>query len=153
RRPSRRRRSRASPGRTSPSEIDGGCRLRLSAKPQAARTRDSHPRIEHTMWRAALTLACVAAWAGTAAGQADDLDTLQHKAVKAAVQRVAPYVVTIETSGGTEFLGAGGGRRILRGTGPTTGLIVAADGHVITSAFNFANKPSSIFVTVAGRKE
>ena len=37
--------------------------------------------------------------------------------------------------------------------GPTTGLVVAADGYVITSAFNFANKPSAVFVSVPGHKE
>src|SRR5262249_59426289 len=40
-----------------------------------------------------------------------------------------------------------------KGQGPTTGLCVAADGYIITSAFNFANKPSAIFVAVPGRKE
>src|SRR5262245_37541205 len=108
------------------------------------------------MWRTIVTLALVAGGAALAAapaaGQAEDVDTLKDKAGKAAVQRVTPYVVAIETSGGTEFVGAGRAR-ILRGTGPTTGLIVGADGYVITSAFNFANKPSSIFVAVPGRKE
>ncbi len=69
---------------------------------------------------------------------------------------VAPMVVKIETAGGAEVVGKKGpggppqpGLR--KGTGPTTGLIVAPDGFIITSAFNFANKPTDIFVTVPGR--
>ena len=91
------------------------------------------------------------------AGQApsDDIDALQEKAIKAAVARVAPSVVQIETSGGADLIGSGprGGQQIRKGAGPTTGLVVAADGYVISSAFNFANKPSAIFVAVPGRKE
>ena len=36
--------------------------------------------------------------------------------------------------------------RVLTGTGPTTGVIVSADGYVISSAFNFASKPASVLV-------
>ena len=38
----------------------------------------------------------------------------------------------------------GGPAGIRLGTGPTTGLIVHADGYIISSAFNFANKPQAI---------
>jgi S1-C subfamily serine protease/predicted esterase len=84
---------------------------------------------------------------------AEDLDALQEQAVKAAVAKVAPCVVQIETSGGTDVIGGAGGPQIRRGTGPTTGLVVDADGYVITSSFNFANRPSAIFVAVPGRPE
>jgi S1-C subfamily serine protease/predicted esterase len=40
-----------------------------------------------------------------------------------------------------------------KGVGPTTGLVVAADGYIISSAFNFANKPAAIFVAVPGHKD
>ena len=36
-----------------------------------------------------------------------------------------------------------------KGVGPTSGLIISADGYVISSAFNFANKPSAIIVVNA----
>src|SRR5262249_54146045 len=49
-------------------------------------------------------------------------------------------------------LGSGPGM-FRKGAGPTTGLVVAADGYIISSAFNFANKPSAIFVAVPGHKE
>lgn len=80
----------------------------------------------------------------------------QEQAVKDAVKKVSPAVVKIETSGGTETVGpAGRGPRgmIRRGVGGTTGLIVTPDGYVISSAFNFANKPATILVVVPGLKE
>ncbi len=85
--------------------------------------------------------------------KADDVDEEQEKAVKEAVKAVAPSVVKIETSGGTEIVKAGGGPGIRRGVGPTTGLVVSADGYIISSAFNFANKPAQIRVTIPGLKE
>jgi S1-C subfamily serine protease len=85
---------------------------------------------------------------------------LQEKAIKAAVRKIAPCVVQIETSGGTEVISTGGPRNPLGpggmirvGTGPTTGLIVHADGYVISSSFNFASKPSAIHVSVPGHPE
>lgn len=90
--------------------------------------------------------------AGAAHGQ--DLNELQTKTMTAALQKVAPTVVSIETQGGTDVIVAGPmGQRIRKGSGPTTGLIVAPDGYVITSAFNFANKPTSILVAVPGKKD
>jgi S1-C subfamily serine protease len=41
---------------------------------------------------------------------------------------------------------------VLKGVGPTTGVIVSADGYIISSAFNFANKPTAVFVTIPGQK-
>jgi len=84
----------------------------------------------------------------------EDLNDAQEKALKAAIARVAPSVVQIETQGGTELITTGAkGQQVRKGVGPTTGLVVAADGYIITSAFNFANKPSAIYVTVPGQKE
>jgi S1-C subfamily serine protease len=90
-----------------------------------------------------------------ARAQDESIDALQEKAIKDAVKKVAPCVVRIETSGGAEIIRAGRGPRamIRRGIGPTTGLIVSADGYVISSAFNFANKPSTIRVAIPGMKE
>jgi S1-C subfamily serine protease/dienelactone hydrolase len=89
-----------------------------------------------------------------AAARADDFDDLQEQTIKAAVKKVAPVVVQIETSGGTDIISAGPrGAVIRKGFGPTSGVIVAADGYVISSAFNFANKPSAIFVSIPGHKE
>jgi serine protease Do len=76
-----------------------------------------------------------------------------EQALKEAARRVAPSVVAIETSGGTEVINPGARGQVRKGIGPTTGLVVGAHGYVISSAFNFANKPSAIFVAVPGRKE
>jgi serine protease Do len=97
-----------------------------------------------------LTLA-LALLPAAAAAQPDPV--ADEAAIKAAVARVAPSVVQIETTGGTEVLSAGPGGVVRRGVGPTTGLVVGADGYVVSSAFNFANKPSGVFASVPGRKE
>jgi S1-C subfamily serine protease/predicted esterase len=82
----------------------------------------------------------------------DSLDELREQAIQAAAQKAAPSIVQIETSGGTDIIGTGPrGPQIRKGIGPTTGVIVAADGYIITSAFNFANKPSDIRVNVPGK--
>jgi len=104
--------------------------------------------------------ACVALLAGPS--RSDELDDLQEQAIKASVKHVANSVVKIETSGGLEVIKGGpkkgpkggpAGPMIRRGTGPTTGVIVSADGYVITSAFNFANNPATIRVALPGLKE
>jgi S1-C subfamily serine protease len=85
---------------------------------------------------------------------AQDLPTLESDAIHAALARLAPSIVEIETSGGTDLIASGSpGPQVRKGTGPTTGLVVAADGYIISSAFNFANKPTAIFVAVPGHKE
>ncbi|MBX7072420.1 MAG: PDZ domain-containing protein [Pirellulales bacterium] len=79
----------------------------------------------------------------TAAAGADDLTRREDQAFRAAVDRVAPSVVRIETVGGLERVG-----RVEVGSAATTGLIVSADGYIVSSAFNFAQDPSSILVTL-----
>src|SRR4051794_25131492 len=76
-----------------------------------------------------------------------------EKGGKAAGKGIRGSVGKIETSGGTEIIRAGRGPGVRRGVGPTTGLIVSADGYVVSSAFNFANKPAQIRVTIPGFKE
>jgi serine protease Do len=75
--------------------------------------------------------------------QEDDVAALEEQAMTAAVERVAASVVRIETVGGLDRVS-----NVLLGDGPTTGLVVGADGFVISSAFNFIRKPSSILVTL-----
>ncbi len=59
----------------------------------------------------------------------------------AAVARIAPCVVGIQTVGGLERV-----HNVLFGTGATTGLVVDSRGYIVSSAFNFVNKPASILV-------
>ncbi|MFP6766574.1 MAG: PDZ domain-containing protein [Planctomycetaceae bacterium] len=94
-------------------------------------------------------LVVLAATGAVVHGQApDDLETKEEQAFKAAAVNVAPSVVRIQTVGGLDRVG-----RMLTGTGATTGLIVSADGYVISSAFNFISKPASVLVTLAdGRR-
>lgn len=72
-----------------------------------------------------------------------DLRALEAQAVRAAVSQVSPSVVRIETFGGLERVD---GRVI--GVGPTTGLVVSEQGHIISSAFNFIQRPTSILITL-----
>jgi S1-C subfamily serine protease/poly(3-hydroxybutyrate) depolymerase len=105
------------------------------------------------MSRRALFLAALAAAALLAPqARAQTLDQLQEKAIQDAVKKIAPCVVKIETSGGTEVVKAGPKGMIRRGSGPTTGVIVSPDGYVISSAFNFANNPTTIRVVLPGTK-
>jgi serine protease Do len=73
----------------------------------------------------------------------EELGAQEESAIRAAVEKVAPSVIRIETVGGLELVGGN-----LVSTGPTTGLVVAENGYVISSAFNFIQQPSSILVTL-----
>lgn len=74
---------------------------------------------------------------------APDLETLEERAFKQAAAFVNPSIVKIETVGGLDRVG-----KLLTGTGPTSGVVVSKDGLIISSAFNFIGKPSSILVTL-----
>ncbi len=74
-----------------------------------------------------------------------DLELLEQQAFRAAVDRVAPSVVRIETVGGRERVG-----KVLFGAGPTTGLVVDEKGYIVSSAFNFLHRPTSILVRLPG---
>ena len=98
--------------------------------------------------------AVLAAFALALPAGGQDIDEATEKAVKAAAAQVAPSVVMIQTAGGLEAVAEKKGDKttfIGRGTGPTTGVVVGSDGYVITSSFNFANRPTDIFVTVPGK--
>ena len=94
---------------------------------------------------------------------AQDINDATEKAMKAAGAKCAPFVARIETTGGSEAVwtsrdprkkdGGGDGGNVIfrRGTGATTGLVVDANGYIITSSFNFIGKPTDIFVTVPGK--
>ncbi len=73
---------------------------------------------------------------------------LEERAVKEAVEVIADSVVQVSTIGGHEKVG-----RHLVASGPTTGLIISEDGFILSSAFNFAAEPSSIFVRLPSGKQ
>ncbi|MHC4177903.1 MAG: PDZ domain-containing protein, partial [Planctomycetota bacterium] len=80
-----------------------------------------------------------------AAAPDEDVELLEQEAFRSAVDHVAPSVVRIETVGGMPRVG-----RVLFGTGPTTGLVVDKGGYVVSSKFNFINRPASILVRLSG---
>lgn len=93
-------------------------------------------------------LALVCSFGLRLSAEDESLDFQEELAFKQAVAVVAPAVVRIETVGGLDRIGD----RLL-GNGPTTGLVVGADGWIMTSSFNFIGKPTGIIVTLSdGRK-
>lgn len=87
--------------------------------------------------------ACWGAICPAAQAAPEDLAALEERAMQAAIERVAPAVVSIETVGGLDPVG-----NVAAGTGPASGLVVTADGFIVSSAFNFARRPASIIVTL-----
>jgi serine protease Do len=87
---------------------------------------------------------CGLATAQDDAGGLDSLAQQEEQAMRAAVAEVAESVVQIRTIGGLDTVD-----RTLLADGPTTGLILSADGYIVSSAFNFVRQPASILVTFA----
>lgn len=80
------------------------------------------------------------------AAQAQDramLEAAEEQSFKQAAAVVAPSIVKIDTTGGLDVVG-----QLLTSTAPTTGLIVAPDGYIVSSAFHFISKPSNVLVTL-----
>jgi S1-C subfamily serine protease len=96
-----------------------------------------------------------AAWFGlTGSAQQQDLNDKYEKAIKEAAKKVGPSVVQIQTLGGAEMVVTSPKGPIFRkALGPTTGVVVDADGYIISSAFNFLNNPTTILVFVPGETE
>jgi serine protease Do len=90
---------------------------------------------------ARIALTALLGLAPLAAIAQERLDQLEEQAFKAAVAKIAPAVVQIQTFGGLDRVG-----ETLTGTGPTTGVIVSEDGEIISSAFAFASKPAAVVV-------
>jgi serine protease Do len=69
------------------------------------------------------------------------LDAQEEDAFRQATRSVAPSLVRIQTVGGVDRVD---GR--LAATAATTGVVVSDDGWIVSSAFNFIAKPTSILV-------
>ncbi len=93
----------------------------------------------------------------TAAGRSfaqEDLNGQIERAMKEAVKKVSPSVVQITTLGGADMVVTSPKGPVFRkALGPTTGVVVGADGLIVSSAFNFINNPTNILVGVPGHKE
>jgi serine protease Do len=83
-----------------------------------------------------------------ATAKADVDYALEQTAIRESVANVADCVVQIRTVGGFDRVG-----ETQVSQGPTTGLIVTSDGYIVSSAFNFAQRPSSILVSLPGGKQ
>jgi serine protease Do len=101
----------------------------------------------------ALLIAAACAATGTPSSHAQEVSTvhgnlLAPKAFRAAATAVRPSVVSIETFGGVATGGSsrGAGASFKPGEGPTTGLVISSDGYVISSTFNFLDRPPIITV-------
>lgn len=82
------------------------------------------------------------------AADAERLQAMQltAKAFRAAAAKIRPALVTIESFGGVSAVqGKIGGIR-QQGEGNTTGVMISPDGYIITSTFNFIQRPPVITV-------
>lgn len=71
---------------------------------------------------------------------------LTSQAIRAAAEKIRPALVTIESFGGVSAVqGKIGGIR-QQGEGNTTGVMISPDGYIITSTFNFIQRPPVITV-------
>ena len=77
---------------------------------------------------------------------------LTAKAFLAAITKIRPQLVTIESFGGVSAVqGRIGGIRS-QGEGNTTGLLISKEGHIVTSTFNFIQSPPVITVITGDGK-
>jgi serine protease Do len=84
----------------------------------------------------------------------EDLNDHLERMTKEAARRVAPSVVQIQTQGGADMVvTTPKGPAFRKAMGPTTGVIVAPDGYIVSSAYNFLNSPATIVVNVPGRPQ
>jgi serine protease Do len=75
------------------------------------------------------------------------VDAAEEQAFRRAVLSVGKSVVRIQTVGGVDRVGG-----MLTGTAATTGVVVSQDGFIVSSAFNFISKPSTILIHVEGQR-
>ena len=75
------------------------------------------------------------------------VDAAEEQAFRRAALSVGKSVVRIQTVGGADRVGG-----MLTGTAATTGTIVSEDGYIVSSAFNFVSKPTTILIHVEGEK-
>lgn len=89
-----------------------------------------------------IVLVTASASAQSGMGELAALQTVLH----AAVQRAAPWVVTVETFGGGRVAPDASG--FVPGSGASTGVVLRADGWVATSTYALVLQPTTILVTL-----
>lgn len=105
--------------------------------------------MERSAWRRPLIgialSACVAYGTSTAHGAVvDEQGAREEAALREAAAAASDVVVRIDTVGGLDQVDG-----VLVGSGPTSGVIVGAEGWIVTSSFAFAARPASVIVTLA----
>jgi serine protease Do len=96
----------------------------------------------------ALQALLLAIWATTAGADASDADSLEQRSIAAAVETASESIVRIRTVGGIDRID-----RQAVVEGPTTGVIVSPKGLIVSSAYNFAQQPTSILVELPGGEQ
>lgn len=90
-----------------------------------------------------------------------DFETMEAAArvAAAALDKIAPSIVKIETIGGAQPVrprqegpGSRRGPDFRQGDGPSTGIVWTADGFIITSSFHFLRDPTVITVTLSDER-
>lgn len=118
-------------------------------KPMKNSTQHCYPIRNRRLHRPALAwLAVGIAMACGVAVRAESVEQLEQQALHAAVASVEDAVVQIRAIGGLERVD-----KVLLAQGPTTGLIISPDGYIVSSAFNFAQQPTSILVRLSGDEQ
>ncbi len=113
-----------------------------TARGAMLRRDDSHFLLPIIAW----LLSAVAIFPSPCAAERDF--GLEQAAIHNAIESVADSVVQITTIGGLDRVG-----ETVLSQGPTSGLIISTDGLIVSSAFNFAQRPSSILVRLANGKQ
>ena len=93
------------------------------------------------MWISRVAIAALLCFTGRLAIAQDNIGSLEETAFKQASAVVDPSIVRVETVGGVDRVG-----QMLTSSAPTTGIVVSANGDIMSSAFNFISKPASILV-------
>lgn len=108
----------------------------------------------------AMTVVIVACCAPLRAGNPTDayaLEASKARVIRAAVHRVEPSIVTVETIGGAQPVTEGPEgvheEAFRLADGPTTGVIVSSDGMILTSSINFARDPTVITVSLSDGRQ
>lgn len=84
----------------------------------------------------AVALLCIV---GAHSLQAQSLADAEQQAIRQAIERVSPAVVQLQIIGGADRVD-----EVNLASGPSTGLILSADGYVVTSRYRFEPAPATV---------
>lgn len=109
-----------------------------------------HKPTHHRRLSVLAALTCVLATVSAVAQEntREALEEAEEQAFREVAVRIAPSLVRIDTVGGLDIVG-----QVLTSTGPTTGVVIGADGYIVSSAFNFISKPTTVLVTLSDGRQ